>query len=90
MREAGYIDAFVVQAVGDVVRGGLTVDRGAGRQDHFGRAAFGDAGDQGRDIQLIRADAIQCRERAAQNVIAPFEACRAFKRPQVGDVFDDT
>ena len=63
-----------MQTVGNVMRRGLTIDGGAGRQNNLGRLVVAGAGDQARDIQLIGADPVQRRQGPAEYMIMALEA----------------
>ena len=86
VREPRHLHVRVVQQFGDVMRGGLAVDRGVERQDHFLHLRLVRARDQRVDGQILRADAVERRQRAAEHVIAAVDRVRALQRPQIGDV----
>ena len=44
--------------------------------------------DQRVDRQIVRADAVERRQRAAEHMVARIDGVRALQRPQVGDVGD--
>jgi L-lactate dehydrogenase (cytochrome)/(S)-mandelate dehydrogenase len=44
---------------------------------------------EGGDVEVLRADAVERRQQPAENVIAPLVAQRALQRPQIGDLLDD-
>ena len=88
MRQPRHLHFGIVQQVGDVMRRGLPVDRGIERQDHFFHGRIVRARHQRVDGEILRADTIQRRERAAEHVIARIHRIGAFQRPKVGDVRD--
>ena len=59
-----------------VDRRGFAFDRGVGGHDHFLDLALPDALHQALDLELLRPDAAQRRERAVQHVIAAVELAR--------------
>ena len=61
MGKTGYFDPGFDQAFGDVMGGGLTIDRGIGRQNDFGYGLIAGAIDQLIDLQVIGANAIKWR-----------------------------
>ena len=71
------------------MRGGLALDGRVGGEDHLGDAPGGDALDQLGNPQLLGADAVERRQRAAEHVVAPEERPGALHRPQIGHVLDD-
>ena len=68
------------------MRGGLPLDGGVQRQDHFGDIFTANAINKFRDPQFIGPDRIQRREASAQNVVAAFENLRPLHRPEIGDI----
>jgi len=85
VRELGEADGQAFEPVGDVVGGGLAFERRVHRQHHFVDAARGDAADEGFDGKVVRGDAVQRGEFAAENVIFAGEKPRAIERPEIGD-----
>jgi hypothetical protein len=88
VREPRHLHIRILQQVGDVVGGGLPVDRRVEREDHLGHRRIVRARDQRIDGEVLRADAVERRQRAAEHVIARVDGMRALERPQVGDVGD--
>src|SRR5215510_13927582 len=88
VRKPRHLHIGVVQQVGDVVRRGLSVDRGVERKDYRGHRRIVGARHKRVDRKILRTDAVEGRERAAQHVIAGIDRVRALERPQVGDVGD--
>ncbi len=86
--QARHLQVESGEPVHDVMRGGLALDGGVDRQNDFAHAACGDAGDQLIDAEIVRADAIERRQRAAEHVVAGVQDVGALQRPQVGDVLD--
>ena len=60
--EARDVQAWPFQHIGEVMRRGLTVDRGRQRQDHFAYAFIPRASHQTVHAQIFGPDAIQRRE----------------------------
>ena len=79
--DAGHRDAERLQPVGQPVRGGGAIHRGAQREDHLGHAALLDARQQRGDVQVLRPDAGQRRQRAAQHVIQAVDTPRRAPAP---------
>ena len=81
-------DAHAVRfdVVGDVMRRRLPIDSRVHGEDDFGDCALVYALNQGGDIEIFRADALQRGKCAAQNVIASAKSARAFHRPEIGDI----
>ena len=69
------------------MRGGLPIDGGVESKNDFGDVFIGHAVDELGDAQLIRADRVQCGQRAAQHVVAALEHRRALHRPKICHVF---
>src|SRR6266481_3035770 len=69
--EPRHLDIRLLQEVGDVMRGGLAINRCIERQNDFGHLLFMRALDQRINSEVLRADAIERRQRRAQDVIAP-------------------
>ena len=88
MRQARHFHLGIVQQIGDVMRGGLAVDRGIEREDHFLHRRIMRARHQRVDGEILRADAIERRQRAAEHVIARIHRIGALQRPEIGDVRD--
>ena len=82
VREPRHLHVGVVQQVGDVVRGGLAIDRGVEREDDLLHRRIVRARDQRIDGQVLRADAVERRERAAEHVIARVDAPRRAPAPR--------
>ncbi len=82
-------DSDAGQLVRDVMRGGLPVDGGTKREDHFGHVFGFDPVDQFGDAQFFRPHRIKRGQGPAEHVIAAFEGLAAFHSPQISDVFDD-
>src|SRR5262249_55821265 len=81
------LDPVAGDALGDVVRGGLALDRGIERQDKL--LAGLQPPDEAVDVEVLGADAVERGERAAEHVITAAERSGAFQCPEVGEVFDD-
>ena len=65
------------------------MDGGVDGEDDLANLARGDARDEALDVQIVGADAVERRQRAAEHVVAGAECCGALQRPQVGDILDD-
>ena len=72
----------------EIGRGGFAFYRGIGGEDDFVDVAGIDAGEEIRDAQLVRADAVQRRNRAVQNVKDSVEVLGLFDGGDVGGLFD--
>src|SRR5262245_49238761 len=68
----------------------LALDRGIEREQHFLDVRVARAFDQPRDGEIVGADPVERRQRAAEHVIEPIEHARAFERPKIADLLDDT
>src|SRR6056297_274285 len=77
-----------VKLIGDVMRGGLAIDRGVEREDHLGDLFGLDPVHEFRYAQRLGSDLIERRQRATKHVIAPLEGLTAFHRPEVGYILD--
>src|SRR5262249_28599174 len=89
MGEPRDLDVEGCERVGDVMRGGLAIDRGVQGEHHLPGAAFGHAPHELLDAELLRADAVERRERAAEHMIARLESAGALESPQISNVGDD-
>src|SRR3974390_2020265 len=65
VREPGHLNLGVLRQLGYVVRRGVAVDRGVERQNYFLRRLSMGACDQRVDREVLRADAVKRRQRAA-------------------------
>ena len=88
MGKPRHLHAGAGQQVGDVVGGGLAVHRGIERQDDLLDLRCVGACHQGIDRKLLRTDAVERRQRAAQYVVAGVDDMGAFQCPQIGDILD--
>src|SRR5205085_9945793 len=73
----------------DVERGRFSFDVRIRGDDHFAHAAAANALDQAGDVDVLRTDAAQRRERAEENVKDAFEVARLFDRGDVERFLDD-
>ena len=89
MGETRHLDRVGAEQLGDVMRGGLAVDRGIDGEHDLLDAALGDPRHQARQIEVVRPDAVERRQRAAEHVIAPARRVGALQRPEIADQFDD-
>ena len=83
--EAGAFDAEMGKKVGDVMRRRLAVDRGVDGEDHLPDAAFRDAPDQFRNVEVVRPDAVERRQRASEHVVLGGKDPGALQRPEIAD-----
>jgi hypothetical protein len=87
-RDAGYPDAKRLEQPRQVDGGGFALDIRVRRQDHLGHAVP-DARQQALDLQLVRPDALQRRQRAHQHVIHALEVARLLDSRDIRGLFDD-
>src|SRR6185312_7365401 len=71
------------------MRGGLAIDGGIERENDFAHLRLMGARDERVDTEILRADAIERRQRAAEHVIASTGGVRPLQRPEIGDVRND-
>src|SRR6478672_4109341 len=83
-----YLDTRLLQEVGDVVRGGLAIDGGIQCQDDFAHPRIVRARHQRVDGQILRADAVERRQRSPQHMIEAVGRIGPLQRPEIGDVGD--
>ena len=77
------------QAVGDVVGGGLALDRGIERDDDLAQPRPRATRATKRSmVEIVRADAVERRQRAAEHMVAGIDDAGALQRPEVGDILD--
>ena len=72
-----------------VVRRRLAFDGRIEREQHFLDLAGGHPGEQARDVEPVRPDAVERRQMAAEDVIARVDDAGPLQRPQVADLLDD-
>ena len=89
MGKPGNLDVQPCQLVGDVMGSRLALDGGVDRDDHLAHPALRDAADEALDVEIIRANAVERRERAAEHVIGGVQRGRPFQCPEIGDILDD-
>jgi hypothetical protein len=70
------------------MRRGLAVHGRVDRQDHLGDLASRTATHQRIDVEILRPDAIERRQRAAQHMIARPDRAGPLQRPKIRDVLD--
>ena len=87
--EPGDPDAHRLDQPGEVGRGGLALEVGVGREDQLGDGAVGEPGHQLADPQVVRADALDRGDRAAEHVVAAAELPGALDRDDVLGLLDD-
>ena len=78
-----------LQEPGQVDGRGLALDGRARGQDDLFHAARAHALEQALDLQLVRAHALQRRERAVQDVVAALEVARALDGQEVVRLLHD-
>ena len=88
MRQPRHFHTRFVQKIGDVVGGRLAVDGGVHREDHLAHAALAHAVHQALDVEVLRADAVERRQRAAEDMVLRIDRPGALQRPEVGDILD--
>src|SRR5215471_3755618 len=86
--EPRHLDPAASDAICEVVRGGLALDCRIQREDQL--LARLQPADQALDVEVVRANAVERGQGSAEHVIATAKGPRAFERPQVSEVFDDT
>ena len=89
MGEAGNGHAAIAEALRQVMRGGLALDGGAGRQHDLGNAGRPGARDERGDAEFLGPDAVKGGEHAAQHMVAAAKGARALQRPEIGHILDD-
>src|SRR5690606_27910035 len=82
-------DAHAAQHPGEVGGGGLALDVGVGGEDDLGDVAVGQAGHELTDAEVVRADAVDRIDRAAEHVVLPAELAGALDRDDVLGLLDD-
>jgi hypothetical protein len=88
MREPRYLHVGIAQQVGDVVRRGLAIDSGAECKHDLFYVRLMRTAYERRNIQIVRSDAVERRERAAEHVITPVYRACTLQRPEIGDILD--
>ena len=76
--------------LGDVVGGRLAGGGRVGREHDLGHLGVARAGDQLGDLQVLRVDPVDRRERPAEHVVEPAVLVSALDRDHVGGLLDDT
>ena len=76
------------QAVGQIGGGRLAGHGRVGRQEHLGHTAGLDSRDELGDPQVLGVDAVDRRERPAEDVVEAAVLVRPFQRDQVGRILD--
>ncbi|GCC47986.1 hypothetical protein chiPu_0031862, partial [Chiloscyllium punctatum] len=70
------------------MRGGLAIDGGIQRQNDLGHLRRVGARHQLVDGEILRADAVERRQRCTEHMIAAIGRIGAFQRPEIGDIGD--
>ena len=86
--ELGEADREALEPLGEIMGGGLALERRVHREHDLVDAAGGDSGDQPVDAEILGPDALQRRKPAAEHVEAAREQPRAVERPEVRDLLD--
>ena len=86
--ELGEADREALEPLGEIMGGGLALERRVHRQHDLVDAAGGDPGDQPVDAEILGPDAFERREAAAEDVEAAREQARAIERPEVRHLLD--
>ena len=89
MGEAGDGHAGRFQLFGDIVRGGLAIDRRIEGEDDLLERPAGHAVDQLGDGKIVRPDPVERRKHAAEHMIAPAKRAGPLQRPEIGHILDD-
>ena len=87
MRETRDRHGLAFEAVGDVMRGRLTINGGVHGEDHFFDLALGDAFDEHTDVEIIGTNAIKRREHTSQHMIAALVRHSTLQRPEIAHIF---
>ena len=87
--ELGDPDREGLEPLGEVMGGGLALERRVHRQHHLVDAAGGDARDEPVDAEILGPHPLERRKPSAQHVEPAGEQPRAVERPEVGDFLDD-
>lgn len=88
VRELRQAHRIGFEPVGDVMRRRLPLKRGIHGEHHFIHPAFGYAGNQTVDCQILRTHPVECRQTPTQHVEPPRKQTRALECPQVGNFLD--
>src|SRR2546425_1915296 len=82
-RDARDAHAERAEQLREIERGGFALDVGVGGQDDLARGPILQAQQQFAHLQIVGADAVQRRERAKQDVVAPLELAGALHGEQI-------
>src|SRR5690606_11608548 len=85
----GDVGHALAQDVGEVERGRLAGRRRVRRDDDLAHAALLGPADELLDAEVLRVDAVDRRERPAEDVVAAVELVRPLDRDDVARVLDD-
>src|SRR5258708_22381425 len=88
--DAGYFHAVALELLGEIRGSSFAFDGGIGGDDDLVDSAAVDARDEVRDSQLLRADAVQRRDCAMQDVEDAIEVLGLFDGGNVSWLFDHT
>ena len=81
------LPVVLLEDLGDVVRGGLTLHRGVESQQHLLDRRRG-ALDQPGDVELLGAHAVERRKMSAEHVVVRLHHAGPLERPQIPDFLD--
>ena len=90
MRELRNADGKALDPFGNVMRGGLPLERRVHREHDFVDSAVGNAPNQRIDRKIFRAHPLQRGQPPAEHMITTGKQPRTIERPQIGDLLDDT
>ncbi len=90
MRKLGDPHGMQCEALDEVMRRRLAIERGIHREDDFIDVAAGDSRNKRVDAQILRTNAIERREPPAKNVKPARKKPRPFKRPKIGNILHHT
>ena len=84
----GDLDLGAVEEIGDVVRGGLSIDSGIEREHELGDRRILSTRNKCIDREVLRADTIERRQGAAEHVVARIDGTGALERPEIRHIRD--
>src|ERR1700712_2805497 len=88
--QTGYAQVQGGQVSAEICGGRISLDVRVGREDDLGDRPVGQPGHQLAGAQLLRTDALEGRDRAAEAVVAAAELTRALDGHDVLGLLDDT
>src|SRR3984893_1506006 len=87
LSEPRELDPAAGDALGEIMRGGLALDRGIERQDELLTGL--EAPDQALDVEILGPHPVERRQGSAEHVVTASEGSGAFQCPEISKVFDD-